>query len=133
MRYLLDTNIVIAWRVRGNPQVAKKLGANRADIALSVVVMHELVFGAYNSSRVAENLAEIDKIALPVLPFDEDDARAAAEVRAALRRAGTPIGPYDILIAGQALARNMVLVTNNIGEFERVNGLHLEDWTGVSG
>lgn len=129
MRYLLDTNIVIAWRVRGNPQVVRRLGAQRAEVALSVVVMHELIFGAYNSSRVVENLAEIDKIQLPVLPFSEEDARAAAEIRAVLRRAGTPIGPYDLLIAGQALARNMVLITNNTAEFERVDGLCLEDWT----
>lgn len=133
MRYLLDTNIVIAWRVRGNCHVVRRLGAHRAEVALSVVVMHELIFGAYNSSRVAENLAEIDKIQLPVLPFSEDDARAAAEIRAVLRRAGTPIGPYDLLIAGQALARNMVLVTHNTREFGRVNGLSLEDWTCENG
>lgn len=133
MRYLLDTNIVIAWRVRGNPQVVQRLVTHRADIALSVVVMHELIFGAYNSSRVAENLSEIDKIQLPVLPLSEEDARAAAEIRAVLRRSGTPIGPFDLLIAGQALARNMVLVTNNIGEFERVDGLRVQDWTGSNG
>jgi tRNA(fMet)-specific endonuclease VapC len=133
MRYLLDTNIVIAWRVRGNPQVVQMLGAHRADIALSVVVMHELIFGAYNSSRVAENLSEIDKIQLPVLPLSEEDARVAAEIRAVLRRSGTPIGPYDLLIAGQALARDMILVTNNVGEFGRVEGLRLEDWTSSNG
>ncbi len=133
MRYLLDTNIVIAWRVRGNPQVVQRLGVHRADIALPVVVMHELIFGAYNSSRVAENLLEIDKIQLPVLSFSEADARAAAEIRAVLRRAGTPIGPYDLLIAGQALARNMVLVTHNTGEFGRVDGLQFEDWTSDDG
>jgi tRNA(fMet)-specific endonuclease VapC len=133
MRYLLDTNIVIAWRVRGNPQVVQMLGAHRADIALSVVVMHELIFGAYNSSRVAENLSEIDKIQLPVLPLSEEDARVAAEIRAVLRRSGTPIGPYDLLIAGQALARDMILVTNNVGEFGRVEGLRLEDWTSSIG
>ena len=62
------------------------------------------------------------------MPFDDVDARVAAEIRAVLRRAGTPIGPYDNLIAGQALARDLTLVTRNIREFERVQGLRLENW-----
>ena len=63
-----------------------------------------------------------------MLEFDEDDARCAGEIRDLLRRAGTPIGPYDTLIAGQALARDLTLVTHNTREFSRVSGLRLEDW-----
>jgi tRNA(fMet)-specific endonuclease VapC len=63
-----------------------------------------------------------------VLEFDQEDARQAGEIRAALAAAGTPIGPYDVLIAGQARARSLVLVTHNTGEFSRVSGLNIEDW-----
>ena len=67
-----------------------------------------------------------------ILPFDAEDARHAGEVRAALERAGTPIGGYDVLIAGQALARDLILVTHNMREFERVAGLRIEDWEGLA-
>ena len=66
---------------------------------------------------------------MPILDIDPEDARVAGEIRAELARAGTPIGPYDILIAGQAKARGLTLVTNNTGEFRRVVGLKLDDWT----
>ena len=63
------------------------------------------------------------------MAFDPEDARAAAEIRADLKRKGTPIGPYDVLIAGQSLARGLTVVTANLREFERVEGLKVEDWT----
>lgn len=66
---------------------------------------------------------------LEILDLEREDARAAGEIRAELARRGTPIGPYDVLIAGQAMARGLPLVTNNTAEFERVAGLRLEDWT----
>ena len=65
-----------------------------------------------------------------MLGFDKEDAQAAGKVRAMLAASGTPIGPYDVLIAGQALARGLVLVTHNVGEFSRVAGLQVEDWEG---
>jgi tRNA(fMet)-specific endonuclease VapC len=95
---------------------------------VSAIVTHELYFGAYRSSRMAENLARLDGLRLAVLDFDNEDARHAGEVRAALAAAGTPIGPYDVLIAGQALARGMTLVTRNMQEFQRVASLRAEDW-----
>ncbi len=64
-----------------------------------------------------------------ILEFDREDARTAGEIRAALARQGTPIGPYDVLIAGQARARDLMLVTNNLSEFQRIDGLKIEDWT----
>jgi tRNA(fMet)-specific endonuclease VapC len=70
----------------------------------------------------------IDKLRFEVLDFDREDARQAGEVRAQLALQGQPIGPYDILIAGQALARGLTLVTHNVGEFGRVGGLKIEDW-----
>ena len=89
---------------------------------------HELFNGACRSARQAQNLALLDGLRLAVLEFDKEDARQAGEVRALLAAAGTPIGPYDVLIAGQALARGLVLVTHNVGEFARVAGLQIEDW-----
>ena len=89
---------------------------------------HELYYGAYKSGRPEENLARVEGLAFPVLEFDREDARSAGEVRARLSGAGTPIGPYDVLIAGQALARKLILLTHNRKEFERVPGLRLEDW-----
>ncbi len=65
---------------------------------------------------------------LEIIPFDANDARHAGEIRATLAQAGTPIGPFDLLIAGQARARNLTLITNNVGEFTRVDGLRVGDW-----
>ena len=128
-RFILDTNIVITLvnntalhlgeRIRSYPQ---------GDIALSALVVYELYYGAFASGRRAQNLAEIETLRFPILPFDAEDARQAGGLRAHLRSAGTPIGSYDLLIAAQALARNLTLVTNNIREFHRVPGLTLEDW-----
>ncbi|WP_375404784.1 PIN domain-containing protein [uncultured Sphingomonas sp.] len=100
-----------------------------ASVELSTVGMHELLYGAYCSARVEDNLERLLDLRFSILPFDLDDARAAGEIRAVPRKAGTPIGPYDVLIAGQALARDLVLVTANTREFARVAGLRLEDWT----
>jgi len=85
-------------------------------------------FGAFSSRRRAQNLSLIDALQFIVLEFDKEDARQAGEVRARLASTGTPIGPYDVLIAGQAVARDMILVTRNTQEFGRVLGLRFEDW-----
>jgi tRNA(fMet)-specific endonuclease VapC len=87
-----------------------------------------LFYGAFKSRRAAQNLALIDALQFEVLEFDKEDARQAGEIRALLASEGTPIGPYDVLIAGQALAREMILVTRNTQEFGRVIGLQIEDW-----
>jgi len=97
-------------------------------MAISAVVAHELFYGAFRSRRTAQNLALIDALQFIVLEFDKEDARQAGEVRAVLASKGTPIGPYDVLIAGQAVARDMILVTHNTQEFGRVPRLRLEDW-----
>ena len=129
IRYLLDTNTVIHWFNRSNPQAILRAATHRRTSALPSIVWHELCFGALNGRRPEETIAAYASANLPVLSFDTDDARVAGEIRASLRRAGTPIGPCDLLIAGQALARDLVLVTNNTREFARVEGLKVEDWT----
>jgi tRNA(fMet)-specific endonuclease VapC len=74
----------------------------------------------------------VDGLRFPVVEFDHDDARHAGEIRAQLASKGTPIGPYDVLIAGQARARKLTLVTHNSAEFVRVPGLKVEDWKGAT-
>lgn len=128
MNQLLDTNTVIAL-FKGEPAVWNRLEALPPDACvLSSVVMHELYFGAYKSQRREANLERIEKLRFEVIDFDRDDARSAGEIRAQLEAAGTPIGAYDVLIAGQALSRGYTLVTRNVREFERVAGLKVERW-----
>lgn len=126
---MLDTNAVIALLKDRTSTIGLRARQHRpTDIAISAIVAHELFYGAFKSQRVQHNVALVDELQFEVLEFDREDARRAGEVRAALALKGTPIGPYDVLIAGQALARNMTLVTHNLGEFMRVPGLLLEDW-----
>jgi tRNA(fMet)-specific endonuclease VapC len=130
MRYLIDTNIFIAVTVRRNRPAALRLSDHWQESGLSAVVLHELYAGAFESKRRAQSLEAIEQLNLPLLPFDSDDARAAGEIKAVLKRKGTPIGHNDILIAGQARARGLTVVTANVGEFRRVEGLAVEDWSG---
>lgn len=130
MRYLLDTNAVIALLKSGMSPIARRTRQyDPASVLLSSIVTHELYFGAFKSSRVDHNLARLDALRFEVLPFDKEDAIAAGTIRAKLALAGTPIGPFDTLIAGQALCRGLTLVTANTREFSRVEGLLVEDWS----
>ena len=134
IRYVLDTNAVIALVGARSPALLERAQASvPGSLAVSSVVAHELWFGAYRSQRVEYNLETLRLLFadLPILDFDPEDARVAGEIRADLARKGTPIGPYDLLIAGQAKARELTLVTNNTGEFARVSGLDVADWTVV--
>ncbi len=129
---LLDANAVIALVARRSDALLQRVEASEpGSLAVSSVVAHELYFGAYRSERVAFNMETLRLLFtdLAILDFDREDARVASEIRAELKRRGTPIGPYDTLIAGQAKARGLSLVTNNTGEFSRIAGLQLEDWT----
>jgi tRNA(fMet)-specific endonuclease VapC len=130
MRYLLDTNAVIAiLNQTGEKLLSTTLKHRSDDVGTSSIVMHELFFGAYKSARQARNLSVVDALRFPVLDFDREDAREAGKVRAHLTQRGRPIGPYDVLIAGQALRHSLVLVTANLREFSRVPGLACEDWS----
>jgi tRNA(fMet)-specific endonuclease VapC len=126
--YLLDTNAVIALLKGAQPLIAKVKARRPGDFALSSIVAHELYFGAYKRQRTEENLARLEILRFEVLEFDREDARSAGEIRAILARAGEPIGPYDVLIAGQALSRSLTLITRNVSEFGRVPALRLENW-----
>ncbi len=129
MRFLLDTNAVIALLNDASSRAAQRTRRQRpTDVAISAIVVHELFYGAFKSRRVTQNVAVIDALQLAVLEFDREDARRAGEIRAVLASKGSMIGPYDVLIAAQAVARDMILVTNNANEFGRVPGLRIEDW-----
>jgi tRNA(fMet)-specific endonuclease VapC len=91
-------------------------------------VAHAHYFGIFSSRRTAENLARFDALQFEVVPFDREDARRAAAIRAELATSGSPIGPYDALIAGQAKSRDLTLITRNVGQFSRVAGLRIENW-----
>ena len=134
--WLLDTNAVIMLVSRRSEALLERVeAADLGSLAVSSIVAHELYFGAYRSQQVDFNLETLRLLFtdLPVLELDREDARVAGDIRADLARRGMPIGPYDVLIAGQAKARDLPLITNNTAEFSRVSGLRLEDWTASPG
>ncbi|MCZ7558911.1 MAG: type II toxin-antitoxin system VapC family toxin [Burkholderiaceae bacterium] len=132
MARLLDTNAVIALVMRRSRALLRRVEASEpGSLGVSSVVAHELYFGAYRSRKIAFNLETLRLLFadLVVLDLDREDARVAGEIRAELANEGTPIGPYDVLIAGQAKARAIPLVTHNAREYSRVGGLRIEDWS----
>jgi tRNA(fMet)-specific endonuclease VapC len=131
MNYLLDTSTVSDF-VKGHPNVLARVKATPPNlIAVSALTRMEVDYGlALNAERARKLAPMLDAFfsTIATLPFDEADAKAAAAIRAALRIMGQPIGAYDVLIAGAGLARGLVVVTSNVGEFKRVSGLQVEDW-----
>lgn len=129
--YLLDTNVCI--RILNNssaPLVAQLRQHSPKEIYLSTVVKAELIYGAYHSQKSAENLRALSRFFAPFisLPFDERCLDDYGRIRSNLARAGTPIGPYDVMIAATAVSHNLTLITHNTQEFSRVIGLKFEDW-----
>jgi tRNA(fMet)-specific endonuclease VapC len=133
--YLLDTNAVVAILKDRPPAVRRRLRqaiSTGASISVSSVVLYELWYGIARSERRVENTERLRIFlsgGIRVLPFDEEDAIAAGDLRAKLETSGTPIGPYDLLIAAQAVRSGSTLVTANVSEFARVSGLVWRDWT----
>ncbi len=131
MKYLLDT-CVISDFVKGDVNVLARLKAEQPkDLAISSVTLMEIKYGlALNPARAKNILPLLDILLemIQVIPYEQQDANATAVIRAYLKKQGTPIGPYDVMIAGCALARQLMMVTSNTKEFDRVAGLSLEDW-----
>jgi tRNA(fMet)-specific endonuclease VapC len=131
MKYLLDTCTVSDF-VKGQPNMLARIKAiSPTLVAVSALSRMEVEYGlALNADR-ARKLAPVLQAffsTISTLPFEVADALAAAAIRAALKTKGQPIGAYDVLIAGTALARGLVVVTSNVGEFQRIGGLQVEDW-----
>ena len=136
--YLLDTNICIFTMNRRPEEVGRRIERATAAghrLGISSVTLHELWYGVRRSSRPEGNAERLSALVrtLDVFDFGPDAAEAAAGIRATLAGSGTPIGPYDVLIAGHALSLGAPIVTNNLGEFARVPGLRCEDWTREEG
>lgn len=130
MTHLLDTNVCIA-AMRGNPQVCRRLLAHvPSDCGISAVSLYELYSGANRCQQPIDELRKVRAFASPlhVLPFDDSAAAHTGRIRWELEKKGETIGPYDLMLAGQALALDIILVTHNTREFQRVAGLKLEDW-----
>ena len=131
LRYILDTDILI-YTIKSKPEaVRQQFQQHHGEMCISAVTAMELLYGAHKSQSVRRNLDVVEGLLarLDVLDFDIGAAEHAGEIRATSARIGTPIGPYDIMIAGHARSRGLTLVTNNISEFERISGLRLENWT----
>jgi tRNA(fMet)-specific endonuclease VapC len=135
MSYLLDAGICVAL-INGSSANARSRFAEevrrRTTLTTSAIAVHQLWHRAAkggHDTRFSRAVAALLSHDINVLNFTEPDSRAAGEIRAELERQGTRIGEYDTLIAGQAFARNLILVTANTNEFARVKGLIVEDWT----
>jgi len=134
MGYLLDTNTCIAF-FKSNPSVTAKIHkVGLKNVNLCAPVKAELWYGACNSERMVENQARLREFFSQVisLPFDDQSIEHYGEIRAILKKAGTPIGANDLLIAAIARAHGLIVVTNNIREFERVPLLKIENWHALS-
>ncbi len=129
--YLLDTNVCVAWLSGKDAGVKRQLlSLSRDEVALCSVVKAELFYGARASARVRENIEKLQLLfgLFASLPFDDEASEHYGALRAQLRRAGTPIGGNDMLIASIALAADAILVTRNEKEFRLVPGLRVEVW-----
>ena len=131
MKYLLDTNICI-YIIKKKPEnVLKHFSKLKPEsVAISNITVAELYFGVAKSSRQDENTIALEQFLLPLitLDFSKDDAVVYGKIRAELA-GGKPIGAMDLLIASQAVSNNLVLITNNEKEFQRIHNLRIENWT----
>jgi tRNA(fMet)-specific endonuclease VapC len=129
-QFLLDTNAVITTLRDSNSLIARTIRLHSfVEISISSIVLFELYYGAFKSTVYkTDNVRTIDDLCFQILDFNANDSRYAGEIRASLALSGNMIGPFDILIAGQALSRGLTLITHNVNEFQRVKGLHVEDW-----
>jgi tRNA(fMet)-specific endonuclease VapC len=131
MRYMLDTSICI-YLIKKRPSTVLERFSQHSprDVAISTITLFELQYGIEKSQYRKHSENALSKFLLPLnlIDIDRPATMEAATIRAQLERKGIPIGPYDLLIAGLARSRDIILVSNNTKEFERVAGLHLENW-----
>ncbi|RJP70497.1 MAG: type II toxin-antitoxin system VapC family toxin [Ignavibacteriales bacterium] len=132
MKYLLDTNICIYIIKKKPDKVINKFREHKVgDIAISSITVAELNYGIAKSSKPYENTIALKEFIQPleIIDFSQEDSEAYGEIRATLENKGVPIGAMDLLIASQAINRNLILVTNNENEFKRVKRIRIENWS----
>jgi tRNA(fMet)-specific endonuclease VapC len=130
LKYMLDTNVCVRV-LRDRPEsLRQRFNAEGSSLSISSVVLYELLYGAAKSARPVENRHGVESFAerLKLLDFDSDAAAHAGEIRADLEQRGKVIGAYDLLMAGHARSRGLIVITGNLGEFQRVDGLRCENW-----
>ena len=130
--YLLDTNICIFAINKKTPQLINTINKkSKHDIYISSLTIAELEFGVENSQYVEKNRVALLKFSslFRILPFDDEDAVCYGKLKTKLKKKGEIIGPIDMLLAAQALSKDLIFVTNNADEFSRVDGLKIEDWS----
>ena len=130
LRYLLDTNICIYVIKARPPSMLESFNRHAGHIAISAITLSELLHGVEKSAAPERNLAAVENFCsrLDLLPYGPKASLHYGQIRAALERRGTPIGVNDLHIAAQARSEGLTLVSNNLREFERVEGLLLENW-----
>ncbi len=129
--YLLDTDTII-YSLKGNSAIAKNLEENLEDpMRISVITMMELYFGAYKSQAFEANIAKVRTIeqTFEILAADKEIADVFGAIKASLQKSGNPLDDFDLIISATALAHNLILVTNNMGHFGRIEGLKLTNWS----
>jgi tRNA(fMet)-specific endonuclease VapC len=130
MKFVLDTNTLIYF-FKGVGKVKNRmLSTPPSEIALPTIVLFEIELGIAKSSSPQKRISQLKDFTslVNVIPFGQAEAKTASQIRAKLEKKGISIGPYDILIAACAKANNLILVTHNLKEFKRIEGLRLEDW-----
>lgn len=131
MKYILDTNVCIQILKGSSLRVREKISlTHSADVGVPSIVRFELLYGAHKSSNPQKKLPLIREFigSFASVYVDDQIADKCGEIRATLEKAGTPIGPYDLLIGATAVAKYIILVTHNTTEFSRISGIRLEDW-----
>ena len=132
LKYLLDTNICI-YTIKNRPDAVRKTFIEHdGQMCVSTITQMELIYGAEKSAAVARNLKDVEGFLarLEIKDFNPSAAAHTGQIRAELAKAGTPIGPYDQMIAGHARSLGLIVVTNNASEFSRVPGIRVENWAG---
>ncbi len=128
--YVLDTNTLIFF-FKGIGNISQKLLNNSPkEIGIPAIVLFELEVGIAKSQSAQKRIKQFQEITslVNILPFSDKEAKMSARIRVQLENRGTPIGPFDLLIAGTALTHQAILVTHNTAEFEQVNKLRIDDW-----
>ncbi len=129
--YLLDTDTII-YNLKGNDAVEKNLQQHTDDpMKISVITLMELYYGAYKSEKIAGNLAKVRTLenSFEIISADKGAAESFGLLKASLEKSGTPLDDFDLVIASCALAHNLILVTNNIKHYARIDSLKLTNWS----